>query len=313
MRAGGGLVAALLLGGCAASSGGGLAGAAPVNPLFAGADPAVLVEDGRVCLFPTGPGSRLHAWCRDADGTWRQGPALIALADIAWRADGAPRHYLWAPDIVRADGRLYLYYSLGPQNPTPSRIGVAVADTLDGPFVDSGRALLTGGNGFEAIDPAIFVDPADGRRYLLAGGSAGATLRMFELGSDMVSLAREIAVEQPPNFTEGAHLMVRDGIYYLSYSHGSWQRSDYSVHYATARSATGPWTYRGAILTSDGRYKGPGHHSFYRDPADGEWRIVYHRWENAPGDGPYTGKRRIAIERLRFAADGAIVPVTMTP
>ena len=282
------------------------------NPLFAGADPAVFVEQGIVRLLPTGGGDTLRGWVREG-GRWRAGPPLIALAEIGWAPDRAPRHFLWAPDMLAANGRYYLYYSIGPQNPTPSRIGVATASSPDGPFADSGRPLLTGGAGFEAIDPAVFADPRDGRTYLFAGGSAGAHLRMFELAPDRVSIARELPVTQPPGFTEGVYLHERGGTYYLSYSHGRWNRGDYSVHYETAPSVAGPWTYRGRLLASDSRYKGPGHHSFFRDPADGRWKIAYHRWEHVSGDGPYRGERQVAIETIRYLPDGRIAPIRMTP
>src|SRR3546814_16511969 len=47
-------------------------------------------------------------------------------------------------------------------------------------------------------------------------------------------------------------------------------------------------------------------HSFFRDPRDGGWRIEYHRWERQDGPGPYRGHRRIAIQKVSYAADGAI-------
>src|SRR3546814_5845385 len=88
----------------------------------------------------------------------------------------------------------------------------------------------------------------------------------------------------------------RDGIYYLSYSHGRWNDATYSVHYATAPGPTGPWTYRGVILTTDGTYKGPGHHSFFRDPRDGGWRIAYHRWERQ--DGPRSEEHTSELQSI---------------
>jgi hypothetical protein len=104
----------------------------------------------------------------------------------------------------------------------------------------------------------------------------------------------------------------RDGAYYLSYSHGNWQDATYSVHYATGGSPLGPWEYRGAVLASDATRKGPGHHSFIRSPSGGGWHIVYHRWENQTGDGPYRGTRQICIDRVEFDQDGRILPVVMT-
>ena len=135
---------------------------------------------------------------------------------------------------------------------------------------------------------------------------------MFELTPDMITIDHEIAVAQPPEFTEGAFMHERGGIYYLSYSHGHWNGPDYSVHYATATSPVGPWRYRGTILSSDKQHKGPGHHSFTQDPKTGEWLIVYHRWEHPKGGMPFKGERQVAIDRLRYAADGTILPVRMT-
>ena len=295
--------------------------AAPVradNPQFQGADPHAMMIDGELWVFPTGgPGG---SWAADRFGafssrdlkTWQPRGELIRRDQIAWiDADGAREHFLWAPGVAMRDGKWYLYYSVGPQNPTPSRIGVAVADRPGGPYRDSGQPLVTGGQGFEAIDPMAFVDPKSGKAYLYAGGSAGAKLRVWELNPDMVSIAREVPVATPPFFTEGAFMHERDGIYYLSYSHGRFNAADYSVHYATAPSPVGPWRYRGAILTSDATHKGPGHHSFVKTPA-GKWLIVYHRWENPRGPAPFAGERQVAIDRLRYASDGRILPVRMT-
>ncbi|MBM7406332.1 MULTISPECIES: family 43 glycosylhydrolase [Sphingomonas] len=282
-----------------------------VPSVFAGADPSAMVAEGKMWIYPTG-GDGLQAWSTTDRRNWKKDP-LLRLRDIRWtEADGAPVHYLWAPDMVLDRGRYYFYYSIGPQNPTPSRLGVAVCSSPAGPCTDSGKPLLTGGDGFEAIDPTVFIDPKSGRRLLYAGGSAGAKLRVFELAPNMVTIAREVPVEQPPHFTEGAFVHERNGIYYLSYSHGRWNRSDYSVHYATASSPIGPWQYRGAILTADAKYKGPGHHSFVRDPKTGEWLIVYHRWEGQTGDGPYAGERRVAIQPIRYDASGLIQPVKMS-
>lgn len=285
------------------------------NPLFAGADPDAIVIDGALWVFPTSPGrtDRLFAWSSTDLAQWTNRGEILRLDAVRWAAaDRASRHYLWAPAVVSAGNKYYLYYSVGPQNPTPSRIGVAVADRPQGPFTDSGRALLTGNHRFEAIDPMVFVDPRSGERYLYAGGSAGARLRIFLLKPDMVTIAREMKIDQPRQFTEGVFMHERNGIYYLSYSHGSWRTSDYSVHYSTAPSPVGPWTYRGVILTSDAAHQGPGHHAFVRSPVDGHWLIVYHRWERPRRSGTYRGRRSIAIERIDYAPDGTILPIAMT-
>lgn len=285
------------------------------NPVMPGADPHAVVVGDKVWVFPTwndGRGEAFFAFSSTNLVDWQRHGPLLKLAEVNWvSADGAPWHGAWAPCVLEENGKWYLYYSVGPQNPKPSRLGVAVGDGPAGPFRDSGKPLLTGGHGFEAIDPMVFRDARSGRVLLYAGGSAGATLRVFELSPDRVSFAREVPVETPPQFTEGAFMHEREGRYYLSYSHGGWQRSSYSVHYATSPTPTGPWTYRGAILESDATRKGPGHHSFVRHPGSGDWLIVYHRWENQTGDGPYRGSRQVCIDRVEYDEAGMIRRVSM--
>lgn len=282
-----------------------------------GADPHALVLGETVWLYPTWSderrGERFFAFSSKNLADWHRHGPVLDFADVEWiKDDGQPWHGAWAPCLLARGGKYFFYYSVGPQNPTPSRIGVAVGDSPAGPFRDSGKPLLTGGNGFEAIDPMVFTDPISEQTYLYAGGSAGATLRVFEMNADSISIGRETPVETPPEFTEGAFMHHYQGRYYLSYSHGGWRDASYSVHYATAASPGGPWHYRGAILTSDATRKGPGHHSFIRQPGTGEWMIVYHRWENRTDDGPYRGSRRICIDRVEYDDEGLIRPVIMT-
>lgn len=285
------------------------------NPLFKAADPHAAIFEKQVWIYPTGGGrpTEFYAWSSKDLVHWEKHGPVFKLQDAPWMDDdGAPNHRAWAPCAVQNGGKYYFYYSAGPQNPTPSRIGVAVADTPAGPFKDSGKPLLTGGAGFEAIDPFVFRDPKSRKPYLYAGGSAGAKLRIFELKPDMVSIAREVAVSTPKNFTEGPFVHVWKNRYYLSYSHGSYRDHSYSVHYATSDSPEGPWTWQGEILSSDERHKGPGHHSLIYLPGTRQWLVVYHRWNKRKGDGPYSGSRDTCIDRFEHAADGSIRKVEMT-
>ena len=281
-----------------------------------GADPHAMVVGKTVWVYPTwsgGRGARFYAFSSTDLVHWQRHGPVLDFDNIGWiRDDGQPRHGAWAPGVVEKAGKFYFYYSVGPQNPTPSRIGVAVGDAPAGPFKDSGHPLLTGGEGYEAIDPMVFIDPKSGHAFFYAGGSAGAKLRVFELQPDLLSFGREIPVATPPQFTEGVFMHYRDGTYYLSYSHGSYADSSYSVHYATAATPTGPWTYHGAILTSDALRKGPGHHAFIVSPLTGEWLIFYHRWDNQTGEGPYRGYRQVCIDRVAYDEHGLIRPIVMT-
>jgi beta-xylosidase len=285
------------------------------NPIFTAADPHAVIIDKRVWIYPTGggPPTEFFAWSSGDLVHWKQHGPVFRLRDAAWiKDDGAPNHWAWAPCTIEDCGRYFFYYSVGPQNPTPSRIGVAVSDAPAGPFKDSSKPLLTGDRGFEAIDPFVFRDPKTRKAYLYAGGSAGAKLRTFELNADLVSIAREVSTATPEKFTEGAFVHVWKDRYYLSYSHGNWKDHTYSVHYSISDSPEGPWRYKGAILTSDRKHKGPGHHSLIRMQDSGRWFIIYHRWNRREGDGPYDGSRETCIDSLEHAPDGSIRTVKMS-
>ena len=68
--------------------------------------------------------------------------------------------YYWAPEVVYANGKFYLYYSVGDE--VNMQMRVAVATHPAGPFVDSGHRLTQ--EKF-AIDGHVLVDD-DGKRYL---------------------------------------------------------------------------------------------------------------------------------------------------
>jgi hypothetical protein len=280
-----------------------------LNPVMPGADPDILLVDDTVWIYMTyGYYKRFYAYSSTDLVNWKVHGPILDFDDIPWIVGKCA----WAPGIEEKDGMYYLYYSAGPK---PSYIGVAYSSSPAGPFQDSGQALLydNGDLGFEAIDAMVFTDPCSCKSYLYAGGSAGSRLRVFELNNNMISLAREITVDNPINFTEGSFMHYRDGIYYLSYSHGSWNSDSYSVHYSTSDTPYGPhWDYKGAILVSDDRHKGPGHHSFLYNTAIDEWYIFYHRWNDRDGSGPYTGWRDVAIEKLQYEEDGTIKPIIMT-
>jgi beta-xylosidase len=281
------------------------------NPIFQGADPDLLLVDGVAWVYPThrdGKERRFFAYSSADLIHWRMHGPILDFADIDWIPG---EKQAWAPGVTQKNGNFYLYYSVGPK---PSHIGVAVANSPAGLFRDSGRPLLSdeGHADFEAIDAMVFTDPQSGKSYLYAGGSAGARLRIWELNEDMVSFAREIDTETPPSFTEGPFVHYRDGVYYLSYSYGVWWDGSYTVHYATSETPYGPWLYRGPIMSSDEKHRGPGHHSILHQPDSDEWFVFYHRWNNQRERGPYNTYRQIAVDRIEYGDDGLIKPVTMT-
>src|SRR5215831_18071732 len=80
------------------------------------------------------------------------------------RPDPAFGTHFWAPEIAVHDNQFYLYYSVGRADKC-HQLRVAISDSPQGPYHDSGRALLDPENCPFAIDPHPYRDD-DGQRYL---------------------------------------------------------------------------------------------------------------------------------------------------
>lgn len=228
--------------------------------------------------------------------------------DVPWATGNA-----WAPTIIERDGKYYFYFS--GHNPTYNRktIGVAVADSPEGPFVAEPTAMILNNEAVtsgQAIDPAAVQDPRTGKYYLFWGNGSPV---YAELADDMRSIKQSTIkrINGLTSFREGAFVNYRDGVYYLTYSIDDTGSPDYRVGYATATSIDGPWTYRGLILEKDASQGilATGHSSIVQVPGTDDWYIAYHRFVIPGGNGT---NRETTIDRLHFNADGTIRKVVPT-
>ncbi|MCW3796600.1 glycoside hydrolase family 43 protein [Sphingomonas sp. BN140010] len=202
----------------------------------------------------------------------------------------------WAPDVMAAEGRYYLYYSAKPDAALTDAsrglcLAVATAERPEGPFRDSGRPLQCG-EGFVNIDPHAFDDPATGRR-LLYWGSGFGPIKVRELGADRMSFAARSA-EQPlvgtiktddereyRRLVEGAWITRHSGYYYLFFSGDNCcgEKAHYAVMVARSRFATGPFEVRTRplylVVEGNDAWVAPGHNSVVTDAAGQDW-LVYH-------------------------------------
>lgn len=277
----------------------------PVLPGYT-ADPNIVVYGDTYYIYPTTDGiaswgsTKFSVFSSKNLVDWKDEGVVLDLANVSWTHTSA-----WAPSAATKNGKYYLYFSAG-QN-----IGVAVADSPTGPFVDSGAPLVNKASfgGAQQIDPAVFTDD-DGVSYLFWGNG---TARYVPLNPDMVSYnaANIKTISGLNQFREGAFVHKRNGTYYLTYSIDDTRSENYRVGYATATSINGPWTSKGVILEKKPELGilGTGHNSVVQVPGTDEWYIVYHRFAIPGGDGMH---RETTIDRLTFAADGSINPVVPT-
>lgn len=243
--------------------------------------------------------------------SWQKHPRVLDIRNIGWAA-----YSLWAPSIIRANGKYFLFYSANDiqGNDEPGGIGVAVSDEPGGPFTDAlGKPLINAfHHGAQPIDQFVFRDD-DGQHYLYYGGWQHCNV--IKLGNDLLSIDtfadgtqfREITPEQ---YVEGPFIFKRKGRYYFMWSEGGWMGPDYSVAYAIGDTPTGPFERIGKILQQDSTIAtGAGHHSVISIQGTDEHDIVYHR---RPLDTDNPHHRQTCIDQLTFDADGYIQPVKMT-
>lgn len=252
-----------------------------------------------------------------------EGVMLDLKSDQVPWADGNA----WAPCIEEklVDGKYkyFFYYSGNWTGDKGKQIGVAVADSPTGPFVDLGHPMITKSpvGGGQQIDVDVFTDPVSKKSYLYWGNGymAGA-----ELNKDMLSIKEKTIKVMTPQggtlqdyaFREAAYVFYRNGLYYFMWSVDDTGSPNYHVAYGTSKSPLGPIevTEKPVVLIQnpDKEIYGPAHNAVLQVPGTDEWCIVYHRinkgyLKDSPGI-----HREVCMDRMEFNADGTIKPVVPT-
>ena len=298
------LAAALCAAGLAAQA------ANPIVTNIFTADPAALVDNGRVYLYVghdeakvDQPDYVMNEWrvYSSCDmQKWTDHGSPLTPKAFAWAKKDA-----WAGDIVKRNGKYYFYAPMEHKTIAGKAIGVAVSSSPTGPFVDArGTALITNDmtkftdNSWDDIDPGVFVDD-DGQAWLFWGNTE---LMYAKLKSNMTELDGPIMHHKIPEFTEAPYVHKRGKTYYLSYSR-KWPEE---TVYATSDQVTGPWNLRGVIMEKNAVVK-----TIHQAIIDfnGKSYIFYHN-DKLPTGGEF--RRSVAVEELHYNSDGSIAPVAQT-
>jgi GH35 family endo-1,4-beta-xylanase len=306
------------------------------------ADPAVHVFDDRLYIYPSHDWESgvpendngdhfnmkdYHVFSTDdvMQGEVTDHGVALAVEDVPWAG-----RQLWDNDVARKDGTYYLYFSMKDRNDV-FRIGVAVSDRPEGPFVPKAEPM----EGSYSIDPAVF-DDGDGNYYLYFGGLWGGQLqryrdnkalpseafpadnepalpsRVAKLSPDMLGLAEESrpvvildesgeplkAGDNQRRFFEAGWMHRYKGTYYFSYSTGDTHR----LCYATGDNPYGPFTYRGVILTPVSGWTT--HHAIAE--YHGKWYLFHH--DCVPSGGK-TWLRSLKVCELTHDPEGRIITI----
>ncbi|MDR1381131.1 MAG: glycoside hydrolase family 43 protein [Tannerella sp.] len=252
---------------------------------------------------------------------------VLDAGDIPWAG-----RQLWDCDVAYRDGKYYLYFPLKDRNDI-FRIGVAVADRPEGPFIPCENPM----KGSYSIDPAVLSD--GGNCYMYFGGLWGGQLQRYRnnralecavlpeggepalcpkivrLGDSMLEFGEEprdvVILDEKGNpltagdtkrrFFEASWVHRHNGKYYFSYSTGD----THLLCYATGDNPYGPFVYRGVILTPVVGWTT--HHSIVKFRE--KWYLFHH--DCVPSGGK-TWLRSLKVIELEYNEDGSIKTIEGT-
>ena len=279
------------------------------------ADPAPMVYNDKVYLY-TSHDEDGSTWFTMNDWklyttvdmvNWTEHPIPLSYKAFSWAKGDA-----WAAQCIERNGKFYMYVPVTANNNRPA-IGVAVADSPYGPFIDPlGKPLAQTGDG--DIDPSVFIDD-DGQAYLHWGNP---NCYYVKLNEDMISYEGEVVripmteevfgkrtgdERRATLYEEAPWVYKRKGLYYLFWGGGPIPEH---LGYSTSKSPEGPWVYGGVLMPTEGR-------SFTNHPGvidyKGKAYLFYHDGA-LPGGSGFT--RSVCVKELRFNADGSIPQHKMT-
>jgi xylan 1,4-beta-xylosidase len=269
-----------------------------LNPIMAGdhPDPSIL-KDGDVYYltfssFDSYPG--VVIWQSHDLVNWE--PVTAALR--------SPIGSVWAPDLVKHDGRFYVY--IPGRTATYRSNYVIYADKITGPWSEPVDLKLP-----NHIDPGHAVG-GDGKRYLFLNG--GDRVRLTDDG-----LATDGPVEHvydpwryPEEWDveafspEGPKVMRHGGWFYLVTAVGgtAGPPTGHMVIAARSRSIHGPWENapRNPLVRTQSaseKWWSRGHATLVEGPGD-SWWMLYHGYEN----GFWTLGRQTLLDPIEWTPDG---------
>lgn len=215
----------------------------------------------------------------------------------------------WAPEVICHNGKYIMYYTSRRKSDESLRIGVAVSETPEGPFIDAHQGPMFD-FGYAAIDGHVFIDE-DGKPYFyyskdcsenyVSEDIRASEICVCELSEDLLNCVGEPMTLFGPSETydsvivgdqmwnEGPYILKKDGEYYMTYSANFYASKDYCICLAKAKNPFGPFVKTGGpIMTRNDvekDFSGPGHNAFFYDE-EGNLKMTFHIHTYADAPSP---------------------------
>ncbi|KAG7121812.1 arabinan endo-1 like protein [Verticillium longisporum] len=246
-------------------------------------DPCILQDDdGLWYSFATNSAGRnvQAAVAPDPLGPWTYLDG-DAMPDHSWTSG----RNTWAPDVGRTGNDSYILYFSGelPDADGKHCVGVALADSMTGPYRPMPEPWACHLDQGGAIDPAGFHDVGTGRRYVVYkvdgnhdgnGGDCGNSvdpvvstpIMLQEVGPDgFTKIGNPVQIldrtEADGPLVEAPDIVrLEDGTYVLFFSSWCYASDKYNINYAFSRRVEGPYirSLRPLLQTGDYGLVSPG-------------------------------------------------------
>ncbi|SFV11260.1 LamG-like jellyroll fold domain-containing protein [Pseudoduganella namucuonensis] len=234
-------------------------------------DPSVIKSGGTYYVFgshlASAKSTDLMKWQQITDSVSATNSLFLngasnVYTELAETFSWAQTTTLWAPDVIRlADGKYYMYYNACKGDSPRSALGVAVANNIEGPYVNKGVILKSGmwgqasydGTVYDAlkhpntVDPNVFFDNG-GRLWMTYGSYSGGIFIMQMNPTNGMPLPNQgygkRLIGGNHARIEGAYVMYSPATqyYYLFTSFGGLDAAGgYNMRVARAASPDGPY------------------------------------------------------------------------
>ena len=276
------------------------------------ADPSLMQDNGTWYSFATKYHSiNVQAASSPDFKAWTIHKGYDALPTVGkWVDQRKPA--VWAPSISKNDaGKFVMYYSArSAKHLSKHCVGVAVADTILGPYTPDDEVFVCDPSKGGEIDASGFRDDSTGKRYVVykddganlgRGGACGnaippiypTPLMLQEVQGDGFTkigkpfkLIDRADIDGP--LVEAPSLMrTKEGKYILFFSSNCFNTKWYDISYAMAEKLEGPWVKYGplAVTGTDG-LRSPGGASVAEDGV----HMVFHANDHEGHRALYTAE-----------------------
>ena len=240
---------------------------------------------------------------------WTDHGRILEDTSFSW----CNKNDAWASQCIERNGKYYFYFTTTNKTGGGRAIGVAVADSPEGPYKDPNGKPLCGPN-WDYIYPTVMIDE-DGQAWLMFGNPKCYYVKLKE---DMVTLDGQIkqfdmtsqqfgpaSGQHSTSYGEGPWICKHNNLYYLIWASFVDGFGGESQCYATSNSVTGPWKYGGVIQQGSNSFTTHGGIIDYKDHS----YFFYHK-NGLPGGGSFN--RSASCEEFTFNADGSIPVMKLT-